>query len=206
MSSMMASVSSSMRSAGGTPRPVSDSTPTANAMSVAVGIAQPRRASRVGADGEVQQRRHQHAPERGDDRQGRDARLRECAVVELAADLESHDQKENASSGRRSPRSADRAPDSSGDAEASLQVPQRLICPAQGELAQPSASAAAASSTTPLIASTLTKRSSHGPERVAWACYGKLLESFSDLAVITLLAARACRFRGGPVRRTPHQA
>src|SRR5438309_11950563 len=40
---MMASVSSSMRSAAGTLRPMSDSTPTAKAISVAVGIAQPRR-------------------------------------------------------------------------------------------------------------------------------------------------------------------
>jgi len=39
----MASVSNSRRSAGGT-RPMSESTPTAKAMSVAVGIAQPRRA------------------------------------------------------------------------------------------------------------------------------------------------------------------
>ena len=43
MSSMIASVSSSMRNAGGRPLPTSDSTPTAKAMSVAVGIAQPRR-------------------------------------------------------------------------------------------------------------------------------------------------------------------
>ena len=43
MSSMIASVSSSMRSAAGTPRPMSESTPTAKAMSVAVGMAQPWR-------------------------------------------------------------------------------------------------------------------------------------------------------------------
>ena len=41
MSSAMASVSSSMRSTAGT-RGMRDSTPTAKAMSVAVGIAQPR--------------------------------------------------------------------------------------------------------------------------------------------------------------------
>ena len=43
MSSMIASVSSSMRSDAGMPLPTSASTPTAKAMSVAVGMAQPWR-------------------------------------------------------------------------------------------------------------------------------------------------------------------
>ena len=45
--------------------------------------------------------------------------------------------------------------------EPERQVPQRLVGGRQGELAQSSATAAASSSTMPLAASTLMKRSSH---------------------------------------------
>ena len=95
MSSTIAIVVSSSFSAGGTRRPSSASTPTAKAMSVAAGIAQPRASpSRSPAISEIDQRRHRHAGRRGDERQPPPRRRRQPAVEELALHLEPDEQEE----------------------------------------------------------------------------------------------------------------
>ena len=71
---MMASAVRKTFSEAGTRLPSSDSTPSAKAMSVAVGIAQPRQCGRIVAvDRDIDQRRHDHAAGGGDAGQARAA-------------------------------------------------------------------------------------------------------------------------------------
>ena len=72
------------------------STASAKAMSVAVGIAQPSERA-VGAEGDehVDQRRHHHAADRGQDREGRPLRVAQVAGHELPLELEPDDEEED---------------------------------------------------------------------------------------------------------------
>ena len=95
-SSMTASASRKMRSAGGAPRPSSASTPSANAMSVAVGIGQPAEQQRLRAIAPgIHQRRNQHATHRGDGGQQGAAAARKVAHHALALDLDADQQEEH---------------------------------------------------------------------------------------------------------------
>src|SRR4026208_779923 len=86
MSSVVASASSSTRSAGGTRLPSNASTPTAKAMSVATGKPHPRRTPALALTPPEVSGRH---------RQRRLLRLRQLAFVDLAPDLEAHDEEED---------------------------------------------------------------------------------------------------------------
>ena len=80
----------------GTRLPSMDSTPSAKAMSVAVGMAQPRNAAgsaRLKVD--IDQRRHDHAAERADPRQHAPRPARQLPDQHLALDLEADQQEED---------------------------------------------------------------------------------------------------------------
>ncbi|MFN8123976.1 MAG: hypothetical protein U0237_16310 [Thermoleophilia bacterium] len=87
MSSITAIASRNAPSVRGTRRLMSDSTPTAKAMSVAMGIPT-RRAVPAGVERRVDQRRHRHPPEGREERHPRDAAVGELADRELPLDLE----------------------------------------------------------------------------------------------------------------------
>ena len=93
---MMASAVRKTFSDAGTRLPSSDSTPSAKAMSVAVGIAQPRSACGIaGVDRDIDQRRNHHAAGGGDARQDAARPGRQLAVQHLALDLEADQQEEH---------------------------------------------------------------------------------------------------------------
>ena len=95
MSSTIASVSRNTRSWVGQREPSSASTPSTNAMSVAITIPQPLRAGAAGVDREVEQRRHHHPAERGDAGTAARRRSRSSPIDELAPDLEADDEEED---------------------------------------------------------------------------------------------------------------
>ena len=95
MSSTIASVSRNSRSADGIRRPSNPSTPTAKAMSVAIGMPQPALASPPPAIEGIEPGRDEHAADRGDDRQGGGPRVPEVTADELVLDLQPHDEEED---------------------------------------------------------------------------------------------------------------
>ena len=104
-SSTTASVSRKVRSAAGRAGPTTASTARANAMSVAVGIAQPRGvAAPAPVDQDVQQRRHGHAADRRGDRDGGPPGVAQVAGDELALELEPGDEEEDRQQAVRRPR------------------------------------------------------------------------------------------------------
>ena len=96
-SSTTARVSRKVRSALGRWVLITARTARAKAMSVAVGIAQPRSAPspapRLTSD--VEQRRHRHAADRRGDRQRRPARVAQVAGDELPLELQAGDEEED---------------------------------------------------------------------------------------------------------------
>src|SRR3954454_20441046 len=98
-SSTIASVSRNSLRLAGTRSPAIARIATANAMSVAMGIAHPRpppppaRAARV--DAQVEECGEHHAPGRGDRRQARGAWVAQLAAHELALDLQADDEEED---------------------------------------------------------------------------------------------------------------
>ena len=83
-----------MRAPSGMRLPASATTPTANAMSVATGMPQPLRAGVAVVDGGEDERRHQHAAERGERRQGGGPRVAQLAQEQLALDLQAGQEEE----------------------------------------------------------------------------------------------------------------
>ena len=79
-------------------------TESANAMSVAVGMAQPARPSVPGVDRGVEQGRHDHPADRRGDRQGRAGGLAQVTGHELALELETGDEEEDRQQAVRGPR------------------------------------------------------------------------------------------------------
>ena len=94
MSSTIASVSSSGFSLGDACDAARASTPSAKAMSVAIGIPHPRPVSPPPAIGEVDQGGRHHAADRGHDRQGGHAEPPQLARDDLALDLEADHEEE----------------------------------------------------------------------------------------------------------------
>ena len=109
------------------------STASAKAMSVAVGIAQPvERAVGAERDQHVDQRRHGHAADGGQDRQGGPLRVAQVAGDELALELEPDDEEED----RQQPV---RGPGAEGEVEVERgrtdrEVAQRLVGAAGGRV------------------------------------------------------------------------
>ena len=95
MSSTMASASRNSLSDDGTRSPSRLSTPTAIAMSVAIGMPQPSRPVTAGVDGEVDQRRDDHPADGGDRRHRRLPAVAQLAVDQLALDLQADDEEED---------------------------------------------------------------------------------------------------------------
>ena len=134
-------------------------------MSVAVGIAQPRRAPspvpRLTSD--VDQRRHDHAADRRGDRQRRPARVAQVAGDELALELQPGDEEED----RQQPVGGPGRPASGPGAAPpgpTVGVPQRGVAGAQGEFAQTSATSAPrrAAATPPTVSLRRTRRDAAG--------------------------------------------
>ena len=94
-SSTMASVSRKILSDGATRAPSRLTTPTAMAMSVAIGIAHPEEAVATGVDGEEHRGGHDHPADRSDGGEGGAPRLAQLAVDELALDLQPDDEEED---------------------------------------------------------------------------------------------------------------
>ena len=96
MSSTIASVSRNRRAADGIRRPSTPSTPTAKAMSVAIGIPQPAAAVAAGrVEGEVERGRHHHPADRGHDRQRGGPGVAQVAVDQLVLDLQPDHEEED---------------------------------------------------------------------------------------------------------------
>ena len=91
----MASVSRKARSAVGSADPRTASTASANAMSVAIGTAQPCGAPGSARDGEVDSGGDDHAADRGDHRQHGLGGPAQLADDELALELEAGDEEED---------------------------------------------------------------------------------------------------------------
>ena len=104
-SSTTARVSRNSRSADGRREPTTASTATANAMSVAVGIAQPRivSAARAQVDQHVEQRRHRHPAERRRDRHDRAVQAPQVARDELLLQLQADQEEEDRQQAVRRP-------------------------------------------------------------------------------------------------------
>ncbi len=97
-SSTTASVSRKVRSPTGRPRPKIASTASANAMSVAAGIAQPLSASASPApsdDRDVDDRRQRHAADGGDHGNRCPLRVPQAACDDLVLELDAHDVEEH---------------------------------------------------------------------------------------------------------------
>ena len=90
----MASATRKVISALGTRLANNTSAPTANAISVAIGMPQPRAASRTLIECKIDQRRHHHAADRCNDRQCGLAHIGQLAYQHLALQLHAHDKKE----------------------------------------------------------------------------------------------------------------
>ena len=95
MSSTIASVSSSTFTAGGTRLPSRATTPSAKAMSVAIGMPQPLRSVAAGVEREEDRGGHDHPAERGHRRQRDGAPVAQLAGDELALDLHPDDEEEH---------------------------------------------------------------------------------------------------------------
>ena len=95
MSSATASVSRNTLAAMGTRLPTSVTTPTAKAMSVAIGTPQPSLPAPPALTAGVDRGGHDHAAERGDDRQGHRPEVAQPAVHDLALDLDADEQEEH---------------------------------------------------------------------------------------------------------------
>jgi len=89
---------------------------------------------RVGVDEYVEQRRNGHAADRGNDGKAGDPRVRQCAIVHFAADLESHDQEEDAHQPVVHPEVQVVRRKVFRDAEAELQMPEPLISARPGRI------------------------------------------------------------------------
>ena len=95
MSSTMATLSRNTLSPAGTREPSRASTPTAKAMSVAIGIPQPRGPRRTGVEARNSRAGSDHAAHRGHHRQGRPARRsRSSPDDQLALDLQADHEEE----------------------------------------------------------------------------------------------------------------
>ena len=103
-SSTTAIESSSTRTPDGQRGPTSASTPSANAMSVATGIAHaPSSRGRAARDGERDERGHDHAADGGEDRQRGGAAVGQFADDQLALELEPGDEEEDGQQPVRGP-------------------------------------------------------------------------------------------------------
>ena len=94
-SSTTASVSRNARSAPGSAVPMTASTASANAMSVAVGRPSPERTAAGDADQRVDERRDGHAAERGDDGERGGGGGPQLAGDELALEFDAGDEEED---------------------------------------------------------------------------------------------------------------
>ncbi len=95
MSSTMARVSNITFTAAGIREPSSATTPSANAMSVAIGIPQPSAPSPLALNGEVDRRRHDHPAERRHGRQRNGSPIAQLPGDEFSLDLHPDDEEEH---------------------------------------------------------------------------------------------------------------
>src|SRR6267143_2588515 len=201
MSSMMASVSSNIRSAGGTCLPMRDRTPTAKAISVAVGIAQPRRAAGSGLMSRYSSAGMTTPPTAAT--MGRVATLgSDKAPSYISRRISSPTTRKNTlMSPSLTQKCRSHAGRNSATPRPSFRCHSASYAAAQGEFAQARAMAAAASSTTPLIASTLMKRSGQSA-----ACEGGCGDNPKDFQLLSVRKKNALVVMSiltGLARRTP---
>ena len=127
MSSTIASVSRNSRAADGMRRPSRPSTPTAKAMSVAIGMPQPGAAVAAAGDQQVDPGRHQHAADRGHDGQRRGLGVAQVAVHELVLDLQPDDEEEDHHQGVVDPVLQRLLEPEAAEVDADRGVPERVV-------------------------------------------------------------------------------
>ncbi len=155
MSSMIARASRKTRTLTGIVRPSSASTPTAKAMSVAVGTAQPCASSRIAVEAQIDERRHDDATSRRDQRQNGLVESAQCAFMDLAPDLHAHDEEEDRHQRVVDPEMQRPGKDVFADTDCEAEGSKRRDSHARTESwPRISAPAAATSSAAPLTAST----------------------------------------------------
>ena len=152
-------------------------TPTAIAMSVAIGMPQPSCGSGPAGDGEVEQRGNDHPAERGDRRQRGATRIAELAFDDLALDLEPDDEEEERHQTFVDPAAQRERQRAIAETDREVGGPERAYPAFQGEFAHTSATTVAATRTTPPALSVRRKSSSGRISRGDSGCLRRLHSS-----------------------------
>ena len=133
-SSMIARASRKTLTLTGIERPSRASTPTAKAISVAVGTAQPLAAHGIAVEAQVDQGGDNDAAGGSDDRQRRLVELAQCAFMDFAPDLHAHNKEEDCHQRVVDPEMQGLGEDELAEPDRKRQMPEGVIAVREGRV------------------------------------------------------------------------